>query len=151
VGQVNLADSTSNEFYLTGVQLEVSDTASPFEHRSFGEELALCQRYCHIWKSGQTYDAVCMMGTWSDDNSMYGTYSLPVEMRSDPTVTYSGSFEVSAKGSSASGGTATTNRIGRYVVQPRYNKSGHGLGSGISGWMRDSNDSDATITFDAEL
>ena len=42
---INLADSTSNEWYITGVQLEVGSTATPFEHRSFGEELKLCQRY----------------------------------------------------------------------------------------------------------
>jgi hypothetical protein len=42
---VNIASSTSNEFYLTGVQLEVGTVATEFEHRSFGEELALCQRY----------------------------------------------------------------------------------------------------------
>ena len=45
VGIVNLADSTSNEWYVTGVQLEVGTVATEFEHRSFGEELALCQRY----------------------------------------------------------------------------------------------------------
>ena len=44
-GQVNFADSTSNDFYLTGVQLEVGSVATPFEHRSFGEELIRCQRY----------------------------------------------------------------------------------------------------------
>jgi len=42
---LSLADSTSNEFYLTGVQLEIGDTATDFEHRSFGDELARCQRY----------------------------------------------------------------------------------------------------------
>ena len=42
---VNWMDSTSNNFYLTGVQLEVGDTATPFEHRSFGDELLRCQRY----------------------------------------------------------------------------------------------------------
>ncbi len=46
VGQVNVADSTSNDFYLTGVQLEVGDTATDFEHRTFADELAKCQRYC---------------------------------------------------------------------------------------------------------
>ena len=46
--QVNFMDSTSNEFYLTGVQLEVGSVATPFEHRSYGEELALCQRYYQI-------------------------------------------------------------------------------------------------------
>ena len=44
---VNFADSTNNEIYITGIQLEVGDTATDFEHRSFGEELALCQRYYH--------------------------------------------------------------------------------------------------------
>ena len=42
---VNFADSTSNEWYITGVQLEVGEKATPFEHRSFGDELAKCQRY----------------------------------------------------------------------------------------------------------
>jgi hypothetical protein len=45
VGQVNLADSTSNDWYLTGVMLEVGDKATDFEHRSFADELARCQRY----------------------------------------------------------------------------------------------------------
>ena len=44
VGQANLIAST-NDFYITGVQCEVGDTATPFEHRSYGEELQLCQRY----------------------------------------------------------------------------------------------------------
>ena len=43
--QVNLMNSTDNEFYITGWQVEVGNTATPFEHRSYGEELALCQRY----------------------------------------------------------------------------------------------------------
>jgi hypothetical protein len=45
VGQVNLAAATNNYWQVTGVQLEVGDKATPFEHRSFGEELALCKRY----------------------------------------------------------------------------------------------------------
>ena len=43
--QVNWMDSTSNNFYLAEVQMEVGKVATPFEHRSYGEELALCQRY----------------------------------------------------------------------------------------------------------
>ena len=42
---VNLADTIGNYWQITGVQLEVGDTATPFEHRSYGQELALCQRY----------------------------------------------------------------------------------------------------------
>ena len=48
VGVVNFVDSTSNDFYITGVQLEVGSTATEFEHRSFNEELRLCQRYYQL-------------------------------------------------------------------------------------------------------
>ena len=44
-GVQSFFSSTDNELYLTGVQLEIGSQATPFEHRSFGEELALCQRY----------------------------------------------------------------------------------------------------------
>ena len=45
VGQVNAADNTSNNILFTGIQLEVGEKATPFEHRSYGDELARCQRY----------------------------------------------------------------------------------------------------------
>jgi hypothetical protein len=45
VGQVNVADNTANNFYLTGVQLEVGSVSTDFEHRSFEEEEHRCFRY----------------------------------------------------------------------------------------------------------
>ena len=48
VGIDSIFDSTSRTFFITGVQLEVGDTASPFEHRSFGEELQSCYRYYRV-------------------------------------------------------------------------------------------------------
>ncbi len=44
-GSTNYFDSTSNDMFITGIQLEVGDTATSFEHRSYSEELARCQRY----------------------------------------------------------------------------------------------------------
>mgnify|MGYP003133650881 CR=1 FL=1 len=49
---IDLASSTDNEFYITGIQLEVGSQATPFEHRSFGEELLLCQRYFQLISGG---------------------------------------------------------------------------------------------------
>jgi hypothetical protein len=43
--QVNVMDSTANNFFLTGVQLEPGTVATPFERRNYGQELGLCQRY----------------------------------------------------------------------------------------------------------
>ena len=45
--QTNFMDSTNNRFFITGVQLEEGNAATPFEHRLYPEELALCQRYYH--------------------------------------------------------------------------------------------------------
>jgi len=49
--QTNILSATGS-WYITGVQLEVGDTATPFEHRSYGEELALCQRYYQLNSPG---------------------------------------------------------------------------------------------------
>ena len=47
-GAVSVVGTNGATFYITGVQLEAGDTATPFEHRSYGAELALCQRYYEI-------------------------------------------------------------------------------------------------------
>ena len=87
-GQVNVADSTSNEFYITGVQLEVGDTATPFEHRSYGEELSLCQRYYFKsglqWMSGQSY------GINNSSDGLIMPIYWPTTMRANPSVSFSG-------------------------------------------------------------
>ena len=77
--QVNFMDSTSNEWYITGVQLELGSNASPFEHRSFNEELILCQRYY------QKFPKQCVfVGTHSSG----GAWQFPVktEFRAQPTI-----------------------------------------------------------------
>jgi len=48
----NILSSTSNAFFLTGVQLEVGSVATPFEHRSYGDELRKCERYYQVIKGG---------------------------------------------------------------------------------------------------
>ena len=92
VGQVNLADSTSNEWYLTGVQLEVGSQATAFEHRSKGEETRLCQRYFYPFLRGtNSYENITLGFNY---NSTTGIVLLepPVEMRDTPSLTSSGTI-----------------------------------------------------------
>ena len=79
--QVNFFDSTSANFYLTGVQLELGSQATDFEHRSHGEELALCQRYFQIFLNSNRVDVHRQSGTSS------GHY-IPFyqHMRATPTL-----------------------------------------------------------------
>lgn len=87
VGQtVNLADNIANYFNITGVQLEVGDTATPFEHRSFDQEHTLCQRYFQRYGGGDT-SGIFAIGAWSSSSLAECTVSFVHEMRVPPTVT----------------------------------------------------------------
>ena len=87
---VNLADSTSNTWYLTGVQLEVSDYATDFEHRSYNDELQRCLRYYwHASKIGSTSDVSNKgvgFGFYHQTGEARFHFQYPVIMRAQPTV-----------------------------------------------------------------
>lgn len=92
--QVNWMDSTSNNFYLTQVQLELGEQATPFEYRSFGDELARCQRYFSRSYEYGTATAssttVGMIYSTIQNTSSYpspGPVRFPVELRGNPTIT----------------------------------------------------------------
>ena len=74
---------------ITGMQLEVGDTATSFEHRSFGDELARCQRYYHRQSSEHQYMRYDCSGQCPSANGAQFVFSLPVKMRANPTIGYS--------------------------------------------------------------
>ena len=81
--QVSAVGNGANNIYFTGVQLEVGAVATNFEHRSYGEELALCQRYFSIKEN-----------LWGDTGGTSGhrfapRYDFPCTMRVNPTITLS--------------------------------------------------------------
>ena len=89
-GQQQICASTSNYFYITGVQLEAGTTASPFEYRQIGTELALCQRYFVRWKNSSSSDGLAWNPQISPVQSgttgnLAITASLPVVMRTTAT------------------------------------------------------------------
>ena len=88
VGQVNLADTANATWFITGVQLEVGK-ATPFEHRSFDEQLILCQRYYFTNNYGNPGASLNggPSGIAFDAAEAAIPYQFPVEMRAAPTLT----------------------------------------------------------------
>lgn len=87
----NIANTISSNFYITGLQFEVGSKSTPFEHRSYGDELARCQRYFYKI-AGNTTDQTAL-GIGYVFNETNGAEQIrlpilfPVTMRSDPAAT----------------------------------------------------------------
>ena len=81
--QVNVMDNTANDFFLTGVQLEIGSVATPFERRSYGQELALCQRYYIKSLTNEYYQFPTNSGAQIQRQKI----TFPVYMRDSPNVT----------------------------------------------------------------
>ena len=103
------------DVYITGVQLELGSVATPFEHRSYGEELALCQRYFQITNNPYS--------TWGN-SAGYASWCVDfaTEMRASPTVT-----AYQANGVFFSGPIVTSRGID-VLLQSQNTGSAHKLG-----------------------
>ena len=110
-GQINLMATLNATWYITGVQLEVGDTATPFEHRSYGQELALCERYYTTLTTATLRNAVANYYVTSD-------VSHTTTMRAPPTVTYSFSTAGSAVADNDS--ASTSSRVKTIRFQCRF-------------------------------
>jgi len=86
-GQVNVADSTSNDFYLTGVQLEAGDHVTDFEHRSYADEYLKSCRYYQ--KFGENF-GTAFAGKGSGSTTVLFAVPLVVPLRASPTISQAG-------------------------------------------------------------
>jgi hypothetical protein len=127
VGQVNLADDTANDFYITGVQLEAGTTASDFEFLPVDVNLARCQRYHQTSiPIGSFFSSTTGVGahhvlSWSDGNVTGKVFPTP--MRATPTITLrkdsattTGVIDTSAGEKSASVSAVNSTSIGFLTV-----------------------------------
>jgi len=151
VGQVNLADSTSNEWYITGVQLEAGQVASDFEFLPVDVNLQRCQRYYHEQgrtTTGNNYEGFCTITAYSGTASR-GIFYLPTTMRSIPSFSSNGNFALI--GGSAGSVTNITLADGGGNPAVALNISASSMTAGNGFQLRSNNDADAVFKFDAEL
>ena len=151
VGQTNLAAATNNYWQVTGVQLEVGPVASSFEFKSFGQELAQCQRYfCVIADgSGQTFGTCAYYFT----TEVLGTVFFPVTMRAAPTFSAaSGSYyEVQTNVTADALSGVQANTISSRSANIFANSSNGASGTTGHGGQYRTTSASANISFSAEL
>jgi hypothetical protein len=114
-GQTQWVSTSAATFYITGVQLEKGSTATSFDYRPYGTELALCQRYF-----SKSYDITTVAGTATYNGSVFTisqqanrpfiSQTFKTTMRAAPTiVVYNPS--TGATGTSDYGGSAVTMNV----------------------------------------
>lgn len=153
-GSAAPASVTNATWYITGIQLEIGDTATPFEFLREGEELSLCQRYYQIL-ANNTSDTVGASSKWSTSNNFIFV-DLPVEMRTQPTLdtnlsTVTAAMRLSSMGYNSTGnsltldGDSSPRRLRLNTTIDNGN-----ITNGAGGWLR-VNDSTIYVNVDAEL
>jgi len=156
VGQVNGLDNTSNNFHLTGIQLEVgefsSTTLPPFQHESFGDNLLRCQRYFRSYGGGHATEQVAVGYTTGAQGETFIDYSSPV-MRSTPTMSLGtiNTWKIYSNGS----GYVCSGNPGASDATPRNMKflTDHASGAtaGQGGMLQANGTTDARLTLSSEL
>ena len=102
---VDFLDDAANEFYLTGVQLEIGEVATPFKYETFGDNMARCQRY--YYQPASTNNVMGRLNSPAGNlNDFTGSINYPVTMRAAPTLSISNSVEAGT--GDALGGLSST-------------------------------------------
>ena len=152
--QTSFFDSTNRTFFITGVQMEVGSVATPFEHRSFGEELALGQRY--FYRHTISYlSGYCPTTTRADV-----ALQFPCEMRIAPTaftaVGTASHLSIQNEATATACNNAPVVNLPDNVTSSGIRMiasvgSGLTVGNGVILYNPDAADNDYHVTFSSEL
>ena len=141
-------DSTDREFFITGVQMELGEVATPFEHETFTENLIRCRRYFQQYDATNAYTRFAL-GVAYDGSSIAAPLNLPVQMRAAPTFGSSGNFDTLPD--TVDLDTMSVQHATNEMVEFRAVDSGNGLTTNRPYIIRSDNDTSAKIQFISEL
>mgnify|MGYP002621264045 FL=1 len=149
---LQIGSTLNATFQITGVQLEVGDTATPFEHRSYADELARCRRYLYRINGNSDDQTAIAPGYFYGTTTLRVCIQFPVEMRTTPTASADNSYLDVLR--DATNDTSVT--LGSTLDESPYSTNINitGVASttiGEGGILRLSNNTSAYIQFDAEL
>jgi len=146
----NWANTASATFDVTGVQLEVGSNASDFEHRSFGEELSLCQRYYFKFLEGSSKEIG--VGWYYNNTHLSFMFRYPTTMRATPTATDTTgtNYYIVYRNNTSDAFNSVSFENGSTEQFSAYNNTEISGTAGQAGIVR-SNNASAKIEFDAEL
>jgi len=153
VGITSFFDSTDRTFFLTGLQMEIGSQATPFEHRSFGEELELCQRYYFRINPTDSYQRYCYM-SYTTATAAEGVLNFPTRMRTEPSFENTGTstnYAIYIQGNVRA--ISSSLSIGAASGDDRITLTGNTSSgdTGVVGQFIANNNTSAFIAFSAEL
>jgi len=136
---------------ITGVQLEVGSVATDFEHRSFGQELALCQRYYYVHCEGT--DQGVGSGAMYSNTNVYVPMHFPTTMRAEPSLEQvTGTNFYNVAGNNTSDFFDSFHSIWRHGKNLSYVEANSGISmTAGNGVMLQTQNASAKIAFSAEL
>ena len=154
-GTLDIADNTANDWAITGIQLEVgeysSTTLPPFQHESFGDNLARCQRYFQMIAEGN--QKIISMAHWASGTEVDFVVELPTTMRARPTLDYTTGNEYWAIGGGGSTNTLDNLNVNSWSTDSNINlwtTTGAGGTTGFA-YYGYSNNASAKLGLTAEL
>jgi hypothetical protein len=154
-GSQSIVGTNGATFYITGVQLEKGSTATSFDYRPYGTELALCQRYAvMLGNSGNAYSNYGYGAAYSTTNVSV-TVSLPVQMRAAPTTSFPGSgtyqFYRGSSNITASNADMTASNPEATTTVGAYYFVSTGMTVDTFGKVQSNNNTTTRILFSSEL
>jgi len=141
--------NTANNFFLTGVQMEVGPVATEFEQEDITTTLAKCQRY-FLSTGGETAYERFAVGANESATRASGLFYYPTTMRAVPSLATSGTTTVFAGGSLTNTNATSIANASTKVASVIFDV-GSGLTTGQGAILLSNNDSDTRVQYDAEL
>jgi hypothetical protein len=135
-------------WFLTGVQFEIGEVATPFQHESYGDNLIRCRRYFQQYDATNAYTRFAL-GVAYDGSSIAAPLNLPVQMRAAPTFGSSGNFDTLPDTIDLD--TMSVQHATNEMVEFRAVDSGNGLTTNRPYVIRADNDTSTKIQFISEL